>query len=63
MVSAIIASMAASSRQVRWAHFFLITVHALRPSLRYALILPEGRERGQNFAAPYRPWLACPLCP
>ena len=32
-------------------------------SLHYALILPEGRERGQNFAAPYRPWLACPPCP
>lgn len=38
-------------------------MHALRPSLHYALILPEGRGRGQNFAAPYRPWLACPPCP
>ena len=52
MVSAVIASMAASSRQVRRRLFFFITVHALRPSLHYALILPEGRGRGQNFAAP-----------
>ena len=63
MVSAVIASMAASSRQVRRRLFFFITVQALRSSLHYALILPEGRERGQNFAAPYRPWLACPPCP
>ena len=63
MVSAVIASMAASSRQVRRRLFFFITEQALRPSLHYALILPEGRERGQNFAAPYRPWLACPPCP
>ena len=52
MVSASIASMAASSRQVRRRLFFFITVHALRPSLHYALILPKGKERGQNFAAP-----------
>ena len=63
MVSAVIASMAASSRQVRRRLFFFITVQALRSSLHYALILPKGRERGQNFAAPKRSWLACPPCP
>ena len=62
MVGAVIASMAASSRQVRWAHFFY---YRASPSfaLHYALVLPDGKERGQNFAAPYRPWLACPPCP
>ena len=52
MVSAVIASMAASSRQVRRRLFFFITVHALHPSLHYALISPLGEGRGQNFAAP-----------